>query len=119
MKKFNLIRHVTVSLIFGMLLALAICTISIAAVPNVKIPKVEYRGGIYYLVLDAKTPFERGYQHGKALEFPIKFALRNFIEWKLKLKMDLSACRKTLWYIIDKGLSISMLNPQLIETLPT
>ena len=81
MKKFNLIRHVTVSLIFGMLLALAICTISIAAVPNVKIPKVEYRGGIYYLVLDAKTPFERGYQHGKALEFPIKFALRNFIEW--------------------------------------
>lgn len=49
--------------------------------PNVEIPKVEHRGGIYYLVLDGKTPFERGYQHGKALKFPISMALRNFKEW--------------------------------------
>jgi predicted choloylglycine hydrolase len=45
------------------------------------IPKVEYRGGIYYLVLDGKTPYARGYQHGKALSFPINLALRNFREW--------------------------------------
>jgi hypothetical protein len=48
---------------------------------NVQIPVVEYRRGIYYLVLDAKTPFERGYQHGVALEFPIKKALRQFRQW--------------------------------------
>ena len=45
------------------------------------IPKVEYRGGIYYLVLDGETPYARGYQHGKALSFPINLALRNFKEW--------------------------------------
>jgi predicted choloylglycine hydrolase len=49
--------------------------------PDINIPKVEYRGGIYYLVLDGKTPYSRGYQHGKALEFPINMALRNFKEW--------------------------------------
>lgn len=45
------------------------------------IPTVEYRRGIYYLVLDGKTPYERGYQHGVALEFPIKKALRQFRLW--------------------------------------
>jgi len=48
---------------------------------NVQIPTVEYRRGIYYLVLDGKTPYERGYQHGVALEFPIKKALRQFRHW--------------------------------------
>jgi hypothetical protein len=37
--------------------------------------------GIYYLVLDGETPFERGYQHGTALEFPIRKALRQFRAW--------------------------------------
>lgn len=46
-----------------------------------EIPKVEYRGGIYYVILDGATPHARGYQHGKALEFPIHLALRNFKEW--------------------------------------
>ena len=48
---------------------------------DIKIPKVEYRGGIYYMELDGKTPYERGYQHGKALDFVINKALRNFNEW--------------------------------------
>ena len=48
---------------------------------NVQIPTVEYRQGIYYLILDGKTPYERGYQHGAALEFPIKKALRQFKAW--------------------------------------
>ena len=48
---------------------------------DVNIPLVEYRGGIYYLELDAKTPYDRGFQHGKALEFVINKALRNFNEW--------------------------------------
>jgi hypothetical protein len=48
---------------------------------NIQIPPVEYRGGIYYLVLDGTTPLERGYQHGVALEFPIKKALRQFRNW--------------------------------------
>jgi len=48
---------------------------------KVRIPVVEYRHGIYYLVLDGKTPFERGYQHGTALEFPIKKAMRQFRNW--------------------------------------
>ncbi len=49
--------------------------------PAVRIPKVEYRGGIYYLVLDGATPYDRGYQHGAALEFAIKKALRQFAAW--------------------------------------
>jgi len=48
---------------------------------SVQVPTVEYRGGIYYVVLDGKTPYERGYQHGVALEFPIKKALRQFRLW--------------------------------------
>jgi len=48
---------------------------------NIQTPKVEYRQGIYYPVLDGKTPYERGYQHGAALEFPIKKALRQFKAW--------------------------------------
>ena len=48
---------------------------------NIQLPTVEYRGGIYYLVLDGKTPYERGYQHGAALEFPIKKAMRQFKGW--------------------------------------
>ena len=47
----------------------------------IEIPTVEYHGGIYYLVLDGETPYERGYQHGAALEFKIVAALRNFRQW--------------------------------------
>ena len=48
---------------------------------NIQTPTVEYRKGIYYLTLDGKTPYERGYQHGAALEFLIKKALRQFKAW--------------------------------------
>jgi isopenicillin-N N-acyltransferase-like protein len=48
---------------------------------SVEIPSVEYRQGIYYLVLDAETPHDRGYQHGAALQVPIKTALRQFRAW--------------------------------------
>ena len=48
---------------------------------SIHIPTVEYRQGIYYLLLDGKTPYERGFQHGSALEFPIKKALRQFRAW--------------------------------------
>jgi isopenicillin-N N-acyltransferase-like protein len=48
---------------------------------NSSMPTVEYRRGVYYVVLDGKTPYERGYQHGVTLEFPIKKALRQFRLW--------------------------------------
>ena len=48
---------------------------------KVQIPVVEYRRGIYFLVLDGETPYERGFQHGTALEFPIKKAMRQFRNW--------------------------------------
>jgi hypothetical protein len=50
-------------------------------IDRIRIPTVEYRKGVYYLVLDGKTPYERGYQHGVALEFPIKKAIRQFKGW--------------------------------------
>jgi isopenicillin-N N-acyltransferase-like protein len=71
-------------LVCALFLALATSQGSFAgakAKPDVKIPEVEFRGGIYYLVLDAKTPYGRGYQHGAALKFPIAMAVRNFKEW--------------------------------------
>jgi len=49
--------------------------------PDVNIPTVEYRGGIYFLELDGKTPYERGFQHGVALKFVIQRTIRNFNDW--------------------------------------
>jgi isopenicillin-N N-acyltransferase-like protein len=48
---------------------------------DIKIPSVEYRQGIYYLELDGNTAYERGFQHGTALEFIIKRSLKNFENW--------------------------------------
>ena len=48
---------------------------------NPAIPNVAYRGGIYYLVLDGATAYARGFQHGKALSFPIQLALHHFKDW--------------------------------------
>ena len=66
-----------------------LCVLALIAQPafaetadsDVTTPKVEYRGGIYYLVLDAEEPYERGLQHGRALKLPIQLALRNFKDW--------------------------------------
>ncbi len=46
-----------------------------------QVPVVEYRGGVYYLVLDAETPRGRGRQHGTALRLPIRAAIRQFRRW--------------------------------------
>lgn len=62
-------------------IALIFCVSSARARADVEVPEVEYRGGIYYLVLDGETPHARGLQHGRALQFPISMALRNFKEW--------------------------------------
>ena len=48
---------------------------------EIKIPTVEYRQGIYYVELNGNTAYERGFQHGRALEFVIKRALQNFENW--------------------------------------
>lgn len=48
---------------------------------EIKIPKVEFKEGIYYLELDGETPYERGIQHGTALKFVIKRSLRDFETW--------------------------------------
>ncbi len=62
------------------LVLLALSTVAFGQ-QSLHIPEVEYRGGIYYLVLDGSTPHDRGFQHGKALQVPITLALRNFKEW--------------------------------------
>ncbi|GJM60557.1 C45 family peptidase [Persicobacter diffluens] len=48
---------------------------------DVPIPKVEIRGGVYYLELDAATPYHRGIQHGTALKLVINKTLSNFENW--------------------------------------
>ena len=48
---------------------------------KISIPKVEIRGGVYYLELDAEEPYDRGFQHGKALSPVIKKTLVNFENW--------------------------------------
>ena len=80
----NTMKHTTICIIISVFLLLSVVPVAFGREgkkPDVNIPKVEYRGGIYYLVLDGKTPYSRGYQHGKALEFPINMAIRNFKEW--------------------------------------
>ena len=74
----------TIHATFAAFLVTTVASIALAEEHDknaIKIPKVEYRGGIYYIVLDGESPYVRGYQHGKALEFPINMALRNFKEW--------------------------------------
>ena len=48
---------------------------------QIEIPKVEVRGGVYYLELNAETPYERGYQHGAALQYVIKRTVGQFENW--------------------------------------
>lgn len=48
---------------------------------KISVPKVEYRKGVFYLVLDGKTPHERGIQHGTALSYPINKTLQQFKHW--------------------------------------
>ncbi len=70
------------TLLFVLLLFVSFSTSSqIKETKEIKIPTVEFRQGIYYLELDGNTAYERGFQHGKALEFVIKRSLKNFENW--------------------------------------
>jgi len=44
-------------------------------------PPVEFRDGVFYVVLDAVTPHGRGVQHGLALRLPIRRTLAQFKRW--------------------------------------
>jgi isopenicillin-N N-acyltransferase-like protein len=46
-----------------------------------KSPLVEFRDGVFYVVLDAATPHGRGVQHGLALRLPIRRTLAQFKRW--------------------------------------
>lgn len=48
---------------------------------DIEIPKVETRGGVYYLELDGETPYIRGYQHGAAMKYVIKRTIAQFEQW--------------------------------------
>jgi hypothetical protein len=52
-----------------------------ADISDVKIPKVEKINKIYYVTLDAKTPFGRGYQHGAALKYVIHKGIAQWKQW--------------------------------------
>ncbi|WP_158548331.1 C45 family autoproteolytic acyltransferase/hydolase [Marixanthomonas ophiurae] len=70
------------TLLFVLLLSVSYSASSqIKETKEVKIPTVEFRQGIYYLELDGTTAYERGFQHGRALEFVIKKSLDNFENW--------------------------------------
>lgn len=67
------------TLLFVLLLSIGYSASS--QIKEIKTPTVEYRQGIYYLELDGNTAYERGFQHGRALEFVIKRSLKNFENW--------------------------------------
>lgn len=48
---------------------------------HIEIPEVEVRGGVFYLELNAETPYARGYQHGAALQDVIKRTIVQFEDW--------------------------------------
>jgi hypothetical protein len=50
-------------------------------ITDVNIPKVKIINKIYYITLDAKTPFGRGYQQGAALKFVIHKGIAQWKEW--------------------------------------
>ena len=59
-----------------------VLAISISIASNkVSVPTVEIRGGIYYIEVDAKTSFDRGYQQGAALKGVIAESLVDFDTW--------------------------------------
>jgi len=52
-----------------------------ADVSDVKVPKVEKFNKIYYVTLDAETPYGRGYQHGAALKYVIHKGIAQWKQW--------------------------------------
>ena len=48
---------------------------------EIEIPKVENRGGIFYLEINAPTPYGKGFQQGAALKEVIKEGINDFDLW--------------------------------------
>jgi len=46
-----------------------------------QVPSVTLVNGIYYLTLDAQTPYGRGYQHGAALQYVIQRGVATWKQW--------------------------------------
>jgi isopenicillin-N N-acyltransferase-like protein len=65
-----------------MIVTISLSTLAQAAdVSDVKVPKVEKINRIYYVTLDAETPYGRGYQHGAALKYVIHKGLAQWKQW--------------------------------------
>lgn len=54
---------------------------SVTDITDVKVPDVNIINKIYYVTLDAKTPYGRGHQHGAALKFVIHKGIAQWKEW--------------------------------------
>ncbi len=52
-----------------------------ADVSDVKVPKVEKVNKIYYVTLNAETPYGRGHQHGAALKYVIHKGIAQWKQW--------------------------------------
>ncbi len=52
-----------------------------ADVSDVTVPKVEKINKIYYVTLDAETPYGRGFQHGAALKYVIHKGIAQWKQW--------------------------------------
>jgi hypothetical protein len=46
-----------------------------------RVPSVTLVNGIYYVTLDAPTPYGRGYQHGAALQYVIQKGIAQWKQW--------------------------------------
>lgn len=75
MKNSNL-KQITITL-----LATITLIISSFSKKETEIPKVENRGGIYYLEITAPTPYGKGFQQGAALKEVIKESIEDFNLW--------------------------------------
>ena len=56
-----------------------------ADVNEINIPQVEKMNKIHYLVLDAKTAYGRGYQHGAAMKYVIHKGIAQWKQWITEL----------------------------------
>ncbi len=54
---------------------------SSADISGIKVPKVKKINNIYYVTLDAKTPYGRGHQHGAALKYVIHQGISQWKQW--------------------------------------
>ena len=69
------------ALCFALLLFALTTAVAAADITNVKVPKVDKHDKLYYLTLDAETPYGRGYQHGAALKYVIQKGISQWKQW--------------------------------------